>query len=188
MPTDGKSPSETKLKHSPRECLQALTKTPRGGAIPHLLLTPRQEHLYEGEEIQEALQLREDKRRDGEKKKAIYDLAHRIKDAIDSHDVEEVERLQKELAKFEEDEADSGSDEDGRDQRTNRVRIPCLVHWQQNSNSLRLWFCFLVSPAGTNCNFCLQFSSCSSYTVPVSTIWNPKNCDSKFRIIYFLTD
>ena len=26
---------------------QALTLTPRGGTIPHLLLTPRLEHLYE---------------------------------------------------------------------------------------------------------------------------------------------
>ena len=26
---------------------QALTATPRGGVIPHLLTTPRREHLYE---------------------------------------------------------------------------------------------------------------------------------------------
>ena len=94
IPTASKVPIDKYLKHSPRECIQALTKTPRGGSIPHLLLTPRQEHLYEGDDIQRALDLREEQRKDGERKQIIFDLARRIKDAIERHDSEEVERLQ----------------------------------------------------------------------------------------------
>ena len=94
VPNPAKATLDSKLKHSPRELMQGLSHTPRGGALPHLMLTPRQEHLYEGEEFQEALALREEKRKDGDKKRAILAIAAKIKEAIDRHDVEEVERLQ----------------------------------------------------------------------------------------------
>jgi hypothetical protein len=94
VPCDAKAPVDSKLKHSPRECIQALVKTPRGGPIPHLLLTPRQEHLYEGDDIHEALRLREERRKDGEKIRILADLAFRIKEAAEHHDSEEVARLQ----------------------------------------------------------------------------------------------
>jgi len=94
IPCDARAPVDVKLKHSPRECMQALVKTPRGGPIPHLLLTPRQEHLYEGEDVHEALRLREEKRKDGEKVRILADLAFRIKHAAEHHDPDEVARLQ----------------------------------------------------------------------------------------------
>lgn len=94
VPCDARAPVDLKLKHSPRECIQALVKTPRGGPIPHLLLTPRQEHLYEADDIHEALRLREEKRKDGEKIRILADLAYRIKVAAEHHDSEEVARLQ----------------------------------------------------------------------------------------------
>lgn len=94
VPCDARAPIDVKLKHSPRECMQALVKTPRGGPIPHLLLTPRQEHLYEGEDVHEALRLREERRKDGEKVRVLADLAFRIKQATEHHDADEVARLQ----------------------------------------------------------------------------------------------
>ena len=123
VPSDYKSPIDTKMKHSPRECIQALTKTPRGSAIPHLLLTPRQEHLYEEEQIQEVLQLREEKRKDGEKKKIVLELAEKIKAALERHDIEEVERLQEELKQFEEtEEEEEASDDEQSMQRSTKTK------------------------------------------------------------------
>merc|ERR1712205_223407 len=75
---------------------------------------------YEGEEFQEALALREEKRKDGDKKRAILAIAAKIKEAMDRHDVEEVERLQEELAQYEEEEEDEDEDDDSDDGGTRR--------------------------------------------------------------------
>ncbi len=121
VPNGYKMPMDPQIKHSPRECIQALTKTPRGGAIPHLLLTPRQEHLYEEDQIQEVLKLREEKRKDGEKRKIVLEIADKIKAAIERHDIEEVERLQEQLKQFEETEASESDDEQSM-QRSTRTK------------------------------------------------------------------
>eukprot|EP00960_Hanusia_phi_P041097 754827-Hanusia_phi.AAC.4 len=97
IPNLSRTPMDTKMKHSPREILQMLTRTPRGGTVPYLLLTPRNEHLYEGEDVLRALQLREEFRQDQEKKEEVMAIAQELKKAIESHDQATIDRLQKRL-------------------------------------------------------------------------------------------
>ena len=65
---------DTALKHSPRELLQMVKTTPRGSRMPHLLTTPRAEHLYEGDDIDRALRVRDRRRREIETLYRIREL------------------------------------------------------------------------------------------------------------------
>jgi len=120
IPEMSRTPLDSKMRHSPREILQMLTRTPRGGTVPHLLLTPRNEHLYEGEDVLKALQLREAFRQDQEKKEEVMAIAQELKKAIETHDQATVERLQARLEEIaagdeEEDEDDLVDDDTSQD-------------------------------------------------------------------------
>mmetsp|Transcript_2581 Transcript_2581/g.6303 ORF Transcript_2581/g.6303 Transcript_2581/m.6303 type:complete len:771 (+) Transcript_2581:78-2390(+) len=99
MPTNVFPPIDTIMKHSPRELLQMVQTTPRGGSMPHLLTTPRMEHLYEGRDVRKVLMLRDKRREEIENLQKIQELFDELNNAIVIDDPMEQARLELEVLK-----------------------------------------------------------------------------------------
>ena len=94
MPSKHPPRIDGELKHAPEEVLQMIETTPRGGRVPHLLTTPRMEHLYEGKDIQLALRKREKRRKEIETLATIHDAYEQLLNALDLGDDAEIDRLE----------------------------------------------------------------------------------------------
>lgn len=94
MPSKHPPRVDESLKHAPEEVLQMIETTPRGSRVPHLLTTPRMEHLYEGKDIQLALRKREKRRKEIETLATIHDAYDQLMNALAIGDDAEIERLE----------------------------------------------------------------------------------------------